>query len=96
MERIGLAASKIAKGNLLLYNLFVILISFLFALLIFFMSGFSVLVAIILIAYATSGFNNPSLSSQWWVVVRLCLMCLAFTIAVFNLIAILKNIKLKH
>ena len=38
MERIGIAASKIAQGNLFLYNICVIVISFLFSLFIFFIS----------------------------------------------------------
>lgn len=40
MERIGIAASKIAKGNLLLYNSYVVLIAFLLSVLLFLISEY--------------------------------------------------------
>ena len=49
MLRIGIAASKMSKGCLSSYNLYVILISCLISLFIFFISGFSILLFIFLI-----------------------------------------------
>ena len=43
MLRIGIAASKMSKGSLLSYNLYVILIACLFSLFIFLICGFSIL-----------------------------------------------------
>jgi hypothetical protein len=39
MDRIGIAASKIAKGNIVLYNACVFFLIFLFAFFIFIVSG---------------------------------------------------------
>ena len=65
MKRIGIAASKIAQGNLLLYNACVILISFLFALLIFFIGASALVVALILIAYLTQGMMPLNFGKKW-------------------------------
>ena len=51
MERIGIAASKMAKGNWLLYNFFVILIAFLCSLFLFVMVGATIIFALIILAY---------------------------------------------
>jgi hypothetical protein len=94
MERIGIAASKMAQGNLCKYNLFVIVISCLFALFIFVICGFSVLVALFLISLVVREFV-PSVSGGGWVhVAKLSLAGLAALIGVLNVVAIMKNIKL--
>ena len=95
MERIGIAASKIAQGNLILYNVFVILISLLFTLLIFFISGFSILAALYLIAVVTQKSIGPEINSDWKGIVRMCFVSLAVVVGVFNLLAVLKNIKVR-
>jgi len=48
MKRIGIAASKISKGNLALYNFCVVLISVLFSLSIFVVAGSTVIFAYLL------------------------------------------------
>ena len=93
MERIGLAASKIAQGNLLLYNICVILISFLFALLIFFIGGSSVVVALILIAYVTKGMMPSNFEKEWISIGLVCMISLSIFVGLFSLIAISRNIK---
>ena len=95
MERIGFAASKIAKGNIPLYNLFVILISFLISFFIFVLSGFSLFVALFLIALMTHGLAGFDEKSVWVSILRLCLVALAAVVGLFNLLAIFKNVKVK-
>jgi hypothetical protein len=94
MERIGLAASKIAKGNLFLYNLFVVLISFLFSLFVFFMAGAAIILALLVINRIVSGIIPSSFGQGWTIVMLVCMISLAVTVAVFNLLAILRNIRL--
>ena len=54
MKRIGLAASKMAKGNIVLYNIYVVLISFLFSLFIFIVAGCTIIFALIIISYIST------------------------------------------
>ncbi len=93
MERIGLAASKIAKGNLFLYNGYVILLSFLFSFLIFVLAGSSLGIALIIIGYIANGFLPQNFEKDWTSVMRVCMISLTVMISLFNLFAILKNIK---
>lgn len=94
MERIGLAASKIAKGNLFLYNLFVIFISFLFSLFIFFMAGSAIVLALLVINRIVSGIIPTSFDDGWSIVMLVCMISLSVAVAIFNLMAILRNIRL--
>ncbi len=94
MERIGIAASKMAKGNLIWYNLYVLVISFLFSLLIFISAGSAVVVAIIIIAHIVNGIFPQLKWQDWFPVIRLCMVFLAIIVSLLNLCAILKNIKL--
>ncbi len=95
MKRIGIAASKIARKNLWLYNFYVIVLSFLFSLVIFVLSALSLLVGLALTSTITRGFvifePGTGLSS----VFMLCMTVLAVVVGMVNLAAILINIKLK-
>ena len=51
MKRIGIAASTISKGNLFLYNFYVVLIAMLFSLFIFIIAGSIVIFALAIIKY---------------------------------------------
>ena len=95
MERIGLAASKMAKGNFFLYNLWVIIISFIFSLFIFFIAGASIFFALIILAYVISGIMPLEFDKNWESVFRICMVTLTGVIGIFNLFAIIKNIKLR-
>ena len=95
MERIGIAASKMAQGNLVLYNLYVILISFLFSLFLFLIAGSSILIAIMIISYAARGHLPSDLERNWFDVVKVCMITLTVVVSIFNLCAILKNVKLR-
>jgi len=93
VERIGIAASKISKGNATLYNFYVILISFLVAFFIFIVAGFTVLFALLLIAYVGSEIVPMDFREQWPGVFKVCMVSLTIVTAIFNMVAILRNIK---
>ena len=98
MERIGIAASKIAKGNLFLYNFFVFLLIFLFSLIIFFVAGSSIVVVIIVIAYARSVAASgglPDLQQGWIPLMVICLKILAAVIGLLALCALGINIRFR-
>ena len=93
MERIGIAASKMAKGNLLVYNLYVILMAFLFSLFIFIVAGCSVVFALIIISYIGKELMAFDVENHWSSVFQVCMVSLTVIVTVFNVLAILKNIK---
>ncbi len=95
MERIGIAASKMAKGNLVVYNSYVVLISFLFSMLIFCIAGSSILLSLIVIGYIANGVLPGGFEGTWGNVVRVCMISLTIVVSVFNLFAILRNVKIK-
>jgi hypothetical protein len=93
MKRIGIAASHIAKDDLVLYNVFVLLLSFLLSLLIFFISAFSILVGIGLTSYMSRGFMVLDAGAGFF---KFAFFGLVAVVAVINLVAVLVNIKLKR
>ena len=95
MERIGIAASKIAKGSLFLYNFFVLLITFLFSLLVFFISGSTIVVVLVIIAYLTSPNMPPDLERGWIPTMVICMKVLAAIIGLLALFAIGINVKFR-
>jgi len=95
MERIGIAASKMAQGNFFLYNLYVILISFLFSLFIFLLSGFSILFALIIMAYVVEGVLPTTHEGVWGDMARICMITLTTVVMLLNFFAILKNARFK-
>jgi len=94
MERIGIAASKIAQGNLFLYNLFVVLIAFLFSLFLFFIAGASIILALIIIGYVVNSLSTD-FGESWLLVVRFCMGVLTVVVVLFNFFAICRNFKIK-
>lgn len=94
MKRIGIAASKIAKGNWVLYNCYVVLISFLFSLFIFVIAGATVVLALAIVAYVGSEIMAFEFEKAWSAVLPICMMSLTIVVAVFNLFAISQNLKL--
>ena len=93
MERIGIAASKIAKGNFLLYNFFVVLISFLFSIFIFFIGGSAILIALLLIGYFFKNIMPVNFEKEWISIMLICMISLAISVGLFCLVAISRNIK---
>lgn len=95
MKRIGIAASKISQGNIVRYNVFVLVLSTLFSLLIFFLSAFSVFVVIYVIHALMTGFTDLDFSSSWGGILKSCMVALAIMTGSLNLCAISVNLKLK-
>ncbi len=95
MERIGIVASKIAKGNLLLYNFFVIFITLVFSLLVFLVSGSAIVVALIGIAYLTAQGSPPDLQKGWIPIMIVCLKSLAIIIGLVVFCALAINVKFR-
>jgi hypothetical protein len=95
MERIGIAASKMAKGNLFKYNLCVIGISLLCSLLLFFVCGIAIVIALFLISLILRFLLPPEFNSAWPSIVRVSLIALGAVVGLVTLFAIVKNLKLK-
>lgn len=95
MKRIGIAASKISEGNIFLYNVFVFALSTLFSLLVFFLSGFSIYVAIYIIHALMTGSTMFDFSSDWGGILKSCMVALAVMMGLFNMCAIGINLKFK-
>ena len=93
MKRIGIAASRVAKDDLVLYNVFVLILSFLLSLLIFFISAFSILAGIALTSYVTKGFMAIDVGAGSF---KFAFFGLAAMVGLINLAAVLVNIKLKR
>ncbi len=97
MERIGVAASKMARGNLWRYNMCVVLISFLFSLFIFFIVGVTVTFSLMGIVYLSSQMNpHGTFTLKFNSAFTVCMVSLTIIIVIFNLLAISKNIKLSR
>jgi hypothetical protein len=94
MLRIGIAASKMAKDNLLTYNLFVILISFLFSVIIFLIGGFLILLIVLLTSVILHALRPADFHAGWLHMFKICLAVLAFVVGIFNIVAVIKNIQL--
>jgi hypothetical protein len=93
MERIGLAASRMANGSLLKYNVFVVAISCFFSILIFLVCGFSVLAVLLLLSLVMRWFMPTDVFSNWTAIVKVSIAALAVIIGMLNIFAIAKNIK---
>ena len=93
MKRIGIAASKISRGNLIVYNLSVIFISMLLSLLVFFISSFSILLVFFLAGLVIQGLAGRSM--DFGGSIRMCLIALSVVIGMFSLLAVFKNFKVK-
>ena len=94
MKRIGVAASKMARGSIPLYNFYVVLIAVLFSLFIFVVAGATVLFALIIIHYLGKEIMPLSFQENWTSILSVCMVSLTVVITLFTLFAILKNIKL--
>ncbi len=95
MKRIGIAASRMAKGDLLLYNGVVMAITFVCALFLFLLAGIPTMLALLVIGYIVNGASPHGLGQEWWGVISLCMMSLTVVIAGFALVALVSNMKFK-
>ncbi len=96
MKRIGIAASKIAKGNSFLYNFFVILLSFLFSLLVLIISGLLIVLGLAIISKITQMPIIMDLQKGHTSPISVCMMFLGAIIGIFNLYAIIVNVRIKR
>lgn len=94
MKRIGVAASKISKGNTALYNLFVILIACVFSMFLFVVVASTVVFALAIISYLSKEIMPNDYERNWDAIRVICISALTIIMAVFNLLAIFINIKL--
>ncbi len=94
MERIGIAANRMAKGNLLLYNGYVVLIAFMFSLFIFILSAAMVFFTVIILAYLGRELKVFEFERNWSSIFSTCIVSLSIIMSFFSLIAIAKNLKL--
>ena len=94
MKRIGVAASKISKGNVFLYNFYVILISFLFSFFVYMIAGLTVMFAIVLITYIGGEIIPLELQKDWYGLYAVCMVALTIVMIIFTLLCILKNFKM--
>jgi integral membrane sensor domain MASE1 len=95
MKRIGVAASKIAKDNIILYNLYVVLIAFLFSLFVFVMAGALLIFAFTIIMYVGNEVMPADFIKDWSSIFKVCMISLAMIVVVFNLTGIFLNIKIQ-
>ena len=94
MKRIGIASSKIAKGNIFIYNMYVILFTCLVALLLFFVVGCVVTFALILISYIGNEITHFEFADKWETVFLVSIGCLTIVISIFSVMSLAKNLKL--
>lgn len=93
MKRIGMAASRISKGDVRLYNIYVILISLLFSILLFFIAALAVVLAIGIIMLFGPETMTQELRDNWQTVIRMCTQALLIVVVMFNLAGIIINMK---
>jgi len=93
MKRIGIAASKISKGNVPLYNLYVVLISCLFSLFIFTAAGATIALALMLIGYVGTEIVGLEFKRDWSLIMTACMVVLTIVVALFNIFAIVINVR---
>ena len=94
MERIGIAASKMAKGNLFVYNLWVIFIAFVFSLFVFILTGATILLALVVLAYVGEEVMPMNFTKNWSSILTVCLVCLSIIMTLFYVMALAKDLKL--
>jgi hypothetical protein len=95
MERIGYAASKMAKGNRWLYNLYVLGLAFLFSLLVFLVAGSAVFLALVIFGYAVMRVAPCQWGQPWQEIIRICMMALTVIILVINFFVIFRNLRFR-
>lgn len=95
MERVGIMASKIARGNLTLYNFYVLLGSFFLSLLLFLLSGLVIFLGLWILRLCIGPFIASMSAGQWNSIFCYSLVVLTVLIAGIFLSAVIKNIKLR-
>lgn len=94
MKRIGMAASRISKGDVRLYNIYVVLISVTVSLFLFIIAGMAVMLAIGIIIFFGPETMTQELRDNWQTVTRMCVQALLLAVLVFNLVGMVINMKI--
>jgi uncharacterized membrane protein YidH (DUF202 family) len=94
MKRIGIAASRISKGNLTLYNTYVVLISALLSLAIFIVAGSTIIFALAIINYVGNEIMGVEFERSWQSILTVCMVSLTIVTTLFSLFAVSRNLKL--
>ncbi len=92
MRRIGIAASKIARGNVAVYHVCVVCIALLCALLLLCVCGFAIISVLFVLSLILRPFV-PAFHNAWFDIVKVSVLALSGVVGVLTIIAILKNIK---
>ncbi len=95
MKRIGIVASRIAKGDLLFYNAVVMAITLACALILFLLAGIPTMLALLVIGYIANGASPHGLGQDWWGVMSLCMVALTVMVTGFALMSLVVNMKLR-
>ena len=93
MKRIGVAASRMSKGNLAFYNFYVVLISFLLSFFVFIFVGSMMIFSLIILNYVGKELGFPNLLENKSFIIKLLIILLSIIMGVFNLLAIVRNLK---
>ena len=93
MKRIGIAASKISKGNKFLYISYVILIAMFFSLLVFIIAGSTVICGLVIMKHLGNALMDVDYEQNWKSIMTVCMVSLTIVITLFNLAAIAVNLK---
>ena len=94
MDRIGIAASKMAKGNIVLYNGYVVLLTFLFAFFVFVVAGAAIMLALVIVGYIINGLLPQDLLKDWNSIVAVCMVSLTVVVGFFAAVALIRNFSL--
>lgn len=95
MKRIGIAASKMAKDRIIVYNVYVIVISFLLSLFIFILAGSMLIFAFTIISYVGNEIMPSDFEKDWSSIFAICMISLSTIIVLFTLFAIFLNVKIQ-
>lgn len=96
MDRIGIAASKMAKKNLWLYNFYVLVLSFLVCFIVFLIAGGAIFLGLTVFGLMAKGALPSHVHPEWLMMFRLSLACLTVAISLIALTAIIKNFKFRR
>ncbi len=94
MKRIGIAASRISKGNLVLYNLYVVMITALFSLFLFIIAGSTIVFALAILRYVGNEVMGADFEESWQSILAVCMVSLTIAVTLFSLCAVSINLKL--
>jgi len=82
-----------AHGNIVFYNVYVVLLSILFSVFIFLIAGSTVVFALTILSYVTSELMPAETAGDWPSILAVCMITLTTIIVLVNLYAICINVR---